>query len=60
MVAIDLLGDYSGYLQVDGYDSYNKVCNDNALIRVGCWAHVIRKFKEAYKVQAKLKLKKTP
>ena len=59
-VPIDLLGDYSGYLQVDGYDSYNKVCADNGLIRVGCWAHVIRKFKEAYKVQAKLKLKKTP
>ena len=57
---IQLLGDYSGYLQVDGYDGYNKVCEDNALIRVGCWAHVIRKFKEAYKVQAKLKLKKTP
>ena len=52
-VPIDLLGDYSGYLQVDAYGDYNK------LIRVGCWAHVMVKFKDAYKVQAKLKRKKT-
>ena len=58
-VPIDLLGDYSGYLQVDGYAGYNKVIKDNDLIRVGCWAHVMVKFKDAYKVQAKLKRKKT-
>ena len=58
-VPIDLLGDYSGYLQVDAYGGYNKVIKDNKLIRVGCWAHVMVKFKDAYKVQAKLKRKKT-
>ena len=58
-VPIDLLDDYSGYLQVDGYTGYDKVIKDNALIRVGCWAHVMVKFKDAFKVQAKLKRKKT-
>ena len=58
-VPVDLLDDYSGYLQVDAYDGYNKVVRDNDLIRVGCWGHVMVKFKDTYKVQAKLKRKKT-
>ena len=58
-IPIDLLGDYSGYLQVDGYAGYNKVIKDNGLIRVGCWSQVMVKFKDAYKVQAKLKRQKT-
>lgn len=34
------------YIHVDGYAGYNKL---EGRIRVGCWAHVRRKFYEAYK-----------
>ncbi len=57
-----LLGDYRGYLQVDGYSGYDKVCAENGITQLGCWAHARRKFDEALKVQsAKRKAKgKTP
>ncbi len=52
-VAEELLADYRGYLQTDGYAGYNAVCSKNAEIyRVGCWAHSRRKFDEALKAQA--------
>lgn len=41
--AVDYLGGYNGYLQVDGYSGYEKT----SAILVGCWAHARRKFKEA-------------
>jgi len=47
--AVDHLGKYSGYLQVDGYAGYEKT---NATL-VGCWAHARRKFKEAEIAQPK-------
>ena len=37
------LGDYSGYLQTDGYSAYNAA---EKAIRVGCWAHARQKFTE--------------
>lgn len=37
-----LLNGFSGYLQADGYDAYNSVVN--GAIRVGCFAHVRRKY----------------
>ena len=40
---------YSGYLQVDGYEAYEKT--DAEL--VGCWAHARRKFIEAEQSQPK-------
>lgn len=43
------LGDYSGYLQVDGYQGYAQTQATLA----GCWAHARRKFKEAEVAQAK-------
>ncbi len=58
-VPIDLLGGYAGYLQADGYDGYNKVCDQNQIIQLGCWAHVRNKFDQAFKAQKQLKLKKT-
>ena len=58
-VPIDLLGDYAGYLQTDGYDGYTKVCNQNQITQLGCWAHVRNKFDQAFKAQKQLKLKKT-
>ena len=36
-----MIGDYSGYLQTDGYSAYNSAVN---AVRVGCWAHARRKF----------------
>lgn len=44
-----LLGDFAGYLQTDGYAGYAGVCAGAAITRVGCWAHVRRKFDEARK-----------
>ncbi len=41
--AVDYLGKYSGYLQVDGYAGYEKTKATFA----SCWAHARRKFKEA-------------
>lgn len=39
--AQQFLSGFSGYLHCDGYDGYNKV---QSITRVGCWAHVRRKF----------------
>lgn len=44
-----LLDDYRGALQVDGYDGYAPVINSNGITRLGCFAHVRRKFFEAFK-----------
>ena len=48
-----LLGDFSGALMVDGYEGYQSVCNENSIIRLGCWAHARRKFVEAQRNQPK-------
>ena len=45
-----MLGDYSGYIQIDGYAGYNVLFGDNSpRKRVGCLAHVVRKFKDFLK-----------
>jgi transposase len=47
-VPLRLLDGYTdGYLQTDGYASYNEVCRQNNLTQLGCWDHGRRKFKEA-------------
>ena len=51
----DLLADYKGYLQTDGYDGYNAVVLSNDLIHLGCMAHARRKFSDALKAQGKKK-----
>ncbi len=50
-VPLRLLGDFSGYLQTDGYAGYNAVCAQNNATSVGCWDHARRKFKDAQKAQ---------
>jgi transposase len=50
-----LLAGFTGYLQTDGYDSYNAVVVVNKLTHVGCMAHARRKFSEAVKAQDKKK-----
>lgn len=42
--AVTYLKDFKGYVHSDGYSGYNKL---NGIIRVGCWAHLRRKFVEA-------------
>ena len=40
---------YQGeYIQVDGYSGYNDVFINSNIERLGCMAHVRRKFKEAH------------
>lgn len=48
-----LLKDFKGYLQVDGYAGYDGICNGADIIRVGCMAHVRRKFFDVHKLSKK-------
>ena len=48
-----LLTDFKGYLQVDGYGGYDAVCRRSDIVRVGCMAHVRRKFYEVFKISPK-------
>lgn len=43
----DMLGDFQGYLQSDGYSVYQKVAQSTDVIHVACWAHARREFKKA-------------
>jgi transposase len=51
--AKQLMGDFKGYLQRDGYGVYGSLAGDNPeqLIPVGCWAHARRKFVDALEEQ---------
>ncbi|MCP4271846.1 MAG: IS66 family transposase [Gammaproteobacteria bacterium] len=44
---ITFLGNFSGYLQTDGYAGYNQVVKHNGITHLICWAHVRRKFFDA-------------
>jgi len=44
---------YSGYFQSDGYAGYDALCLNENVTRVGCWAHVRRKFIDALKASKK-------
>lgn len=53
-VAQKLLGDYEGYVQIDGYAGYDVLFDESSpRKRVGCMAHVLRKFKEVLKALEK-------
>ncbi len=53
-VARQMLGDFAGYLQTDGYEVYDRLCEGAAkVIHAGCWSHVRRKFFEAQKSSKK-------
>jgi len=43
----EMLAGFEGYLQVDGFSGYNQISDRPGVTRVGCWAHVRRKFDEA-------------
>ncbi len=53
-IHLRLFEGFSGYLQTDGYASYNVVCKHEGIIRAGCFDHVRRKFTDAKKGEAKL------
>jgi len=46
-------------IMVDGYEGYQRVCSEQKLIRLGCWAHARRKFIEAQRLQPKGKTGKS-
>jgi hypothetical protein len=48
-----LLKGFKGYLQADGFASYDEICNSPDITRVGCLAHVRRKFNDVYKATKK-------
>lgn len=52
-VAEELVGDFKGYLQTDGYAGYTALGQREGIIHVGCLAHVRRKFVEVGKGSGK-------
>lgn len=47
-----VLANFHGYLQADGYGGYNdydgiELADDTPILKVACWAHARRKFREA-------------
>ena len=48
-VILELLKDYKGALQTDGYEVYAIYENKQGVLPLGCWAHARRKFEEALK-----------
>ena len=46
-VARELLGNYAGLAQCDGYDAYEQFERVKGITLFGCWAHARRKFTEA-------------
>jgi transposase len=48
-VAIDILKDFKGAVQSDGYGAYSIYENKKDVLLLGCWAHVRRKFVDTLK-----------
>ena len=46
-VARELLGNYNGYAQTDGYEVYDEFEHRAGITMCGCWAHARRKFADA-------------
>lgn len=50
--AVQLLGNFKGYLQRDGYGVYGSLAKDEPkLLPVGCWAHARRKLVDGLETQ---------
>lgn len=52
-VPLQLLSQENSAIMVDGYEWYQKACNDYQITRLGCWAHARRKFTDAKELQPK-------
>jgi hypothetical protein len=48
-VVVELLKDYQGTVQTDGYEAYSIYEHKKGVLLLGCWAHARRKFNEALK-----------
>ncbi len=48
-VVVELLKDFKGAVQSDGYGAYNIYENKEGVLLLGCWAHARRKFEQALK-----------
>jgi transposase len=48
-VVIELLQNYKGAIQTDGYEAYSIYENKKGVLLLGCWAHARRKFNDAQK-----------
>ena len=48
-VAEEILKNYRGYLQTDGYIGYEAIGTREGIRHLGCWAHVRRKFMDVLK-----------
>jgi len=48
-----LLSGYQGYLQTDGYAGYTAIGQSPGIVHIGCFAHIRRKFFEAYESAGK-------
>lgn len=48
-VVIDLLHQYKGAVQTDGYEAYSIYENKKGVLLLSCWAHARRKFNDALK-----------
>lgn len=46
-VVIELLRNYQGAVQTDGYEAYSIYENKKGVLLLGCWAHARRKFSDA-------------
>jgi transposase len=42
------LASYTGFLQTDGYAGYHAIGEKDGIVHVACWAHVRRRFVEAF------------
>lgn len=51
----EMLKDFAGILQTDGYSGYNDLRAKSSVISVGCWDHARRKFTDVVKVADKNK-----
>ena len=51
--AAKLLKEYRGYLQTDGYSGYSRIGMSPGISHVGCFAHIRRKFHEAWETAGK-------
>jgi len=52
-VPLNLLDENVGAIMVDGYEGYEKACQQYQITRIGCWAHARRKLMDAKAVQKK-------
>lgn len=52
-VARAFLGDFTGYVQTDGFNGYDFLDHAENIRHIGCWAHARRKFMDVVTAQGK-------